>query len=62
MKIIDAIKSEDGPILKNGFRWLEWSVSSDCFIIYERGYHKKKNTVVVETKSEEVAIDILMQG
>ena len=58
MKILEAIKSSEGPILTFGTRWLEYAETDDEYIIYER---KRYKTICIEkTPDEDRAIELLM--
>ena len=60
MNILEALKSDDGLRITNMYRWLVWNNDSNEFIVYERGYNKKKTITIVNTSIEDVAIEALL--
>ena len=59
--IMEALKNKDNILrLSGGSRWLVWDDDIDMFIVYERKPYQKKTRILIETESEEEAVNKLV--
>lgn len=57
--IIDALKNKDNSLrLSNGSKWLIWD-NSVGWQVMSREYNQKKTRILIETFSEEDAVEML---
>ena len=59
MTIIEALKTENIRI-SDGNRWMFWDTFLPGWVVLERKYNAKKNTILIETDNEEEAIKYLL--
>ncbi len=60
MKIIEAL-TFGGVRLTYGARWLVWDEVFETWIVYERRRYMRNTKTIVETKSEEEAVNKLFE-
>lgn len=61
MKIIEALKKENIRISASNNRWVYWDNETNMWVVLEREYNAKKNTILGAFYDEEKAIDILLR-
>ena len=60
MTIIDALKiTGEGVRITNGDRWMVWD--KEAWIVCERQYRQRKTRILIETQSEEEAVNIFIE-